>query len=85
MDIIIDTDPGVDDFMCIALALAQRKTLNILGLTIVHGNLGGQTGLQQLGRNARAICRLAGRQEIKVVLGEYKPLTRDVHEGAPFV
>ena len=35
--VIIDTDPGCDDAMALALALASPE-LEVLGLTIVHGN-----------------------------------------------
>lgn len=35
--VIIDTDPGVDDAMAIALALGT-PSLIVEGLTIVHGN-----------------------------------------------
>lgn len=80
--VIIDCDPGIDDAMAILLAVSK---LDVLGLTIVHGNLGGQEGLQQLGRNARRVLRLAGKPDVPVVLGEAKPLQRDAHKGAPFV
>ncbi len=54
--------------MCIFLALS-RPELNVLGLTITHGNLGGEAGLQQLGRNAQRILQLARRPAVPVVLG----------------
>jgi len=83
-DIIIDTDPGIDDAMCILLALSLPH-INILGLTIVHGNLGGEKGLKQLGLNAIKLLRLAGRLDIPVYLGEATPNNRPAHGGAPFV
>lgn len=37
-NIIIDTDPGVDDILALIFALASRD-LNILAITTVHGNI----------------------------------------------
>ena len=37
-NVIIDTDPGVDDAMALVLAL-RSPALNILGITTVAGNL----------------------------------------------
>ncbi len=36
---IIDTDPGIDDAMAILLAASDER-ISLVGLTIVHGNLG---------------------------------------------
>lgn len=85
VDVIIDTDPGIDDAMAILLALACPERVRVVGLTITHGNLGGAAGLEQLERNAQHILRLAGREDIPVVLGFAQPLRRPAHGGADFV
>lgn len=69
--IIIDTDPGQDDAMAILLALGSPE-LDVLGLTAVAGNV----PLALTEKNARKICELAGRPDIKVFSGSSVPLVR---------
>jgi purine nucleosidase len=70
--IIIDTDPGQDDAVAILLALACPDGLEVLGLTTVAGNV--PLALTQ--RNARIVCELAGRREMKVFAGCDAPMMR---------
>ena len=69
--IIIDTDPGQDDAVAILLALASPE-LEVLGLTTVAGNV----PLPLTAKNARVICELAGRSDIRVFAGCDRPLAR---------
>lgn len=71
--IIIDTDPGQDDAVAILLALASPE-LTVLGITCVAGNV----PLALTARNARMICELAGRPDIRVFAGCDRPLGRDL-------
>jgi len=68
--IIIDTDPGQDDAVAILLALASPEEIEVLGITAVAGNV--PLALTQ--KNARIVCELAGRRDIKVFAGCEKPL-----------
>jgi purine nucleosidase len=68
--IIIDTDPGQDDAVAILLALGSPKDIEILGITAVAGNV--PLALTQ--KNARMVCELAGRPDIKVYAGSKHPL-----------
>jgi purine nucleosidase len=68
--IIIDTDPGLDDAVAILLALAAADELEVLGITAVAGNL----LLAQTERNARRVCELAGRRDVPVYAGCARPL-----------
>ena len=70
--IIIDTDPGIDDAVAILLALAAVEELDVLGIVAVAGNL----PLAQTERNARRVCELAGRADIPVYAGCARPLLR---------
>lgn len=70
-NIIIDTDPGQDDAIAILLALASPE-LNILGITAVAGNV----PLDLTQKNARIVCELAGRPDIKVFAGCDQPLAQ---------
>ncbi|MBT9245305.1 nucleoside hydrolase [Gemmobacter fulvus] len=72
--IIIDTDPGQDDAVAILLALASPEDLEVLGLTAVAGNV----PLPLTQKNARIICELAGKPEIRVFAGCDAPLSRDL-------
>lgn len=72
-DIIIDTDPGVDD--AIALMLAIRSNLfNIHAITTVGGN----TSIENTTRNARFILELLEAEHIPVYSGANKPLVGEL-------
>lgn len=70
--IIIDTDPGQDDAVAILLALASPEEIEVLGITAVAGNV----PLELTQKNARIVCELAGRPDIRVFAGCEKPLNR---------
>ncbi len=69
--IIIDTDPGQDDAVAILLALASPE-LDVLGVTAVAGNV----PLELTQTNARKICELAGKPDMRVYAGAVRPLAR---------
>lgn len=71
--IIIDTDPGQDDAVAILLALASPE-LDVLGITTVAGNV----PLSLTQKNARIVCELAGRADVRVFAGADRPLVRDL-------
>ena len=70
--IIIDTDPGQDDAVAILLALASPEDLDVLGLTVVAGNV----PLLATAKNALMICELAGKPDTKVFAGCDRPMGR---------
>jgi purine nucleosidase len=72
--IIIDTDPGQDDAVAILLALASPEDVEVLGLTAVAGNV----PLPLTERNARMVCELAGRPDIRVFAGCDAPMKRSL-------
>ena len=72
--IIIDTDPGQDDAVAILLALASPEDLEVLGITCVAGNV----PLDLTSRNARIVCELAGKPDMKVFAGCDRPLGREL-------
>ncbi len=69
--IIIDTDAGQDDAVAILLALASQE-LEVLGITTVAGNV----ALELTQANARRLCELAGRRDMKVFAGCARPMVR---------
>ncbi len=68
--IIIDTDPGQDDAVAILLALGSPEHLDVLGITVVAGNV----PLALTERNARIVCELAGKTDVPVYAGCDRPL-----------
>jgi len=70
--VILDCDPGRDDALAIALALASPDEIGLIGITTVAGNV--PLALTQ--RNARFLCELCGRPEVPVHAGAERPLTR---------
>ncbi|MFT4783253.1 MAG: purine nucleosidase [Paracoccaceae bacterium] len=70
--IIIDTDPGQDDAVAILLALACPESLDLLAITCVAGNV----PLNLTVKNARIVCELAGKPDVKVYAGCDRPLVQ---------
>lgn len=71
--VILDCDPGHDDAIALLLALASPE-LDLLGVTIVHGN---QT-LAKTTANALRVLDLVGRADVPVAPGADRPLTREL-------
>ena len=71
--LIIDTDPGIDDAVAIALA-AALPALDVVAITAVHGN----TDLPRATRNARVVARHSGLHTF-VAPGAATPLKRKAH------
>ncbi|MFX1520170.1 MAG: nucleoside hydrolase [Promethearchaeota archaeon] len=72
-EIIIDTDPGVDDALALMLAI-KSGIFEIHAITTVAGN----TTIENATRNARFILNLLKREDIPVYSGAVKPLERDL-------
>ncbi|MBI4305569.1 MAG: nucleoside hydrolase [Chloroflexi bacterium] len=67
--VIIDTDPGLDDFFAIVQALRSPE-LEVHALTTVGGNV----PLSYATRNALRALRHGGRSDVPVVPGSARPL-----------
>jgi inosine-uridine nucleoside N-ribohydrolase len=70
---IIDTDPGIDDVVALALA-SLAPELDLLAVTTTYGN----ATLAKTTRNARTLLALAGRQDVQVCPGADRPLVREL-------
>ncbi|WP_169543009.1 nucleoside hydrolase [Sneathiella aquimaris] len=70
--VILDCDPGQDDALAILLALSSEEEIELLGITTVAGNV----PLSLTESNARRICELANRPDVKVFAGARQPLMR---------
>jgi inosine-uridine nucleoside N-ribohydrolase len=73
LPIVIDTDPGIDDVVALALA-ARSSELEVLTVTTTYGN----ATLAATTRNARELLELAGRADIPVHAGAERPLVREL-------
>src|SRR3954467_11155701 len=69
--VLIDTDPGIDDAVALALA-AKLPELRIAAITTTHG----KTDVDRATRNARLVASLAGI-EAPVISGAGAPLVRE--------
>ncbi|KAJ5364129.1 uncharacterized protein N7496_009842 [Penicillium cataractarum] len=67
----LDCDPGHDDAFAILIA-AHHPSLNLLGITTIHGN----ASLENTTYNAGSILEAIGRPEIPVYPGSRKPFSR---------
>lgn len=77
--IIIDTDPGIDDAMAIAYAVAHPD-IELLALTTIFGNV----RTQEATRNALALLELWDC-DADVAEGEHAPLTMPANEPSYLV
>lgn len=75
--LIIDTDPGIDDAVALLLALAAPE-LAVRGLVAVAGN----AALATTARNACALVELAGREDVPVYAGCPRPIGAGKPDGA---
>ncbi len=71
--VIIDCDPGQDDAVALFLAMASPDELEILGITTVAGNV----PLALTHRNARMMCDIAARRDLRVFAGCERPMVLD--------
>jgi inosine-uridine nucleoside N-ribohydrolase len=71
--VIIDSDPGIDDVVALALAVRSPE-LDVRAVTTTYGN----ATLAATTRNARVVLALVGRADISVHPGADRPLTRDL-------
>ena len=75
--ILLDCDPGRDDALAIAMALASPEEVELAGITAVAGNV----PLALTYRNARFICDLCGFPGMSVYAGAGGPLVRQPVTG----
>ncbi len=69
--IIIDTDCGIDD--AIAIMMAVKNGLDVLGITTVSGN----TEVNQVTENVLRVLHFIGRDDIPVYKGAHKPTVKN--------
>lgn len=78
--VILDTDPGIDDAMAIAYALAHPD-IELLALTTVFGNV----SVEKSTRNAQYILDVFGALNVDVAKGASVPVTQSPLPHAEFV
>lgn len=71
--VIFDTDPGIDDALALLL-LAASPEIELLGITVTHGN----TSQEKCLRNALSLVELAGIGDIDVLPGATEPLVKEL-------
>ncbi|MEO1060369.1 MAG: nucleoside hydrolase [Actinomycetota bacterium] len=78
--VLIDTDPGVDDAMAILMAFASPE-LEVVGLTTIFGNAATDVTTA----NAQRLLDVAGRPELPVARGASRPLVTEYLGPVPQV
>ena len=78
--LIFDCDPGVDDAVALFMAFAARQDLELLAITTVAGNVGGEL----TARNAAIIRQIAGREDVPIYAGASLPLFRPPFDAGAF-
>ncbi len=73
LPLILDCDPGIDDFIAILMILAAPEKFNLLGITVTSGNV----PLEHTALNALRACEIAGRTDVGVYKGCPQPLLRE--------
>jgi purine nucleosidase len=76
VDVLIDTDPGIDDALALILALRSPE-LDVKGITVVHGNVPLELGTI----NALKVLELVGRPDVPVAPGAAAPLLRPARDA----
>ncbi|OED40009.1 nucleoside hydrolase [Chromatiales bacterium (ex Bugula neritina AB1)] len=72
--ILLDCDPGHDDAVAILLALASPAELELIGISVVGGNV----KLDATVLNTRKLLSLAARDDIDVYAGCPRPMLREI-------
>lgn len=75
--IIIDTDPGIDDAVAIAIALFS-ESLEVKCISTVSGNV----GLDKTTFNALRLLKFFGKENIPVAAGASQPLLRPIVDAS---
>lgn len=70
--VIIDADPGIDDSLALLVAL-QSPMIDVIGISIVAGNVPTEIGVA----NALKVLREVDRLDIPVFAGATKPWVHD--------
>ncbi len=78
--VILDTDPGIDDAMAIAYALAHPD-IELLALTTVFGNV----SIEKTTRNAQYLLDQLGAKNVAVAKGAAIPLVQEPLPHSEFV
>jgi purine nucleosidase len=76
VDVLIDTDPGIDDALALILALRSPE-LDVKGISVVHGNVPVDQGTA----NAIKVLELVGRTDVPVAPGAPAPLLRPARDA----
>ena len=75
--IIIDTDPGIDDALAIAIALFSEE-LDVRLISTVAGNV----GLDKVTYNALRLLKYFEREDVAVAVGADRPLIREFEDAS---
>ncbi len=74
----LDTDPGIDDTVAMAMLFETDKQVEVIGVSTVHGNV----SVKNTTRNAQILLEASGKQHLLVSRGSSEPLGVPLELGA---
>lgn len=79
----IDTDAGIDDFISLLILASRRDSVNILGISLVDGNVTTSSGVEAMAFLNELIVsgdlKCKTRDRIPFYVGSHGPLIKDIH------
>lgn len=76
----VDADPGIDDTVALAMLFESPDFVDIIGVSTIFGN----SDVDQTTRNAKLLFEAAGKENLPVARGAYRPLVVPL-DTSPFV
>lgn len=76
----VDADPGVDDTFALSMLFESPELVEVIGISSIFGNV----DVAQTTRNAKLLFEAAGKADLPVARGSYKPLFVPL-DTSPFV
>jgi uridine nucleosidase len=76
----IDTDPGVDDTVAIAMCFEAKDQVEVMGVSTIFGNV----GVEVTTRNAKILLEALGKNRLTLARGAAYPLAVSL-DTSPFV
>ena len=79
----VDTDAGIDDFVSLLMISSRRDSINILGISLVDGNVSIGKGIEALAfLNDLVVSgdlKCKNRTKIPFYAGSQGPIIKDIH------
>ena len=79
----VDTDAGIDDFISLLILIKKRENLNIVGISLVDGNITAEKGVHAMAFLNDLIVsgdlQSPNKDKIPYYVGSEGPIIKDIH------